>query len=123
MRNMVPPSSASSSSLKTGSSLLPPPTPKYILRGHTSPIQSLKFYAQNSRLVSGDSDGWIVVWDMATKRAVGCWKAHGGAILCVVGFEIQSVDAGQKETRIFTYVWNSTHLSSHARDPCLSLSY
>ena len=60
-----------------------PAVPAYILRGHTSPIHALHFFRQNASLASGDSDGWIVVWSLASKRAVAVWKAHEGAILGV----------------------------------------
>ncbi|OJD24062.1 hypothetical protein ACJ73_04578 [Blastomyces percursus] len=64
---------------------LPPATPVYILRGHGSPIHALHFYSVNSRLISGDEEGWVVVWSMSTKRAVVSWKAHESAILGVEG--------------------------------------
>jgi WD40 repeat protein len=67
---------------------LPPATPRYILRGHASPIQALHFCARNARLVSADADGWVVVWDMTTKRPRAVWRAHEGAVLEVKGFEI-----------------------------------
>jgi WD40 repeat protein len=60
---------------------LPPAQPAYILRGHGAQIHSTTFIRSNSRLVTGDADGWIVLWNMATKRAAAVWQAHGGAIL------------------------------------------
>lgn len=36
---------------------------------------------QNMRLVTGDADGWIVIWSLATKRAVAVWRAHEGTLL------------------------------------------
>ncbi|KAJ5098303.1 hypothetical protein N7532_005304 [Penicillium argentinense] len=64
-------------------------TPVYILRGHAAPIHALYVFSQNLRLVSGDAEGWIVVWDLVTKRPVTVWKAHKGAVLEVKGFSIQ----------------------------------
>ncbi|CDM30858.1 hypothetical protein DTO013E5_496 [Penicillium roqueforti] len=75
-----------------------PATPVYILRGHASPIHALNIYSQNLRLVSGDANGWIVVWDLVTKRPVTGWKAHEGAILEARGF---NVDLGA--TEIYTH--------------------
>lgn len=69
-------------------------TPVYILRGHASPIHALDIFAKNMRLVSGDAEGWIVIWDLVTKRPVVTWKAHEGAVLEVKGF---SVDGGVSE--------------------------
>lgn len=66
----------------------PPATPVYVLRGHASPIHSLNFYGSNSRLISGDADGWVVVWDLTSKRAVATWKAHEGSILGLTGVEV-----------------------------------
>lgn len=64
----------------------PPATPIYILRGHAAPIHALHVFKQNLRLVSGDADGWVVIWDLVTKRPVTVWKAHAGAVLEVKGF-------------------------------------
>lgn len=63
-----------------------PATPVYILRGHGSPIHALDIFSQNLRLVSGDANGWIVIWDLVSKRPVTVWKAHEGAVLEVKGF-------------------------------------
>ncbi|DAA72929.1 TPA_exp: Uncharacterized protein A8136_4854 [Trichophyton benhamiae CBS 112371] len=79
----------------------PPATPTYVLRGHASPIHSLNFYGSNSRLISGDADGWVVVWDVTSKRAVATWKAHEGSILAVVGIEV-NLETGV-ERRILTH--------------------
>ncbi|KAI9825353.1 MAG: ASTRA complex subunit [Phylliscum demangeonii] len=57
---------------------LPVPQPSYILRGHVAAVHSLEFIRGNSRLLSGDADGWVVLWDTTSKRARAAWKAHGG---------------------------------------------
>jgi hypothetical protein len=67
-----------------------PATPVYILRGHGASIHALHIYNQNLRLISGDANGWIVIWDLVTKRPVAVWKAHAGAVLEVKGFNIGS---------------------------------
>ncbi|KAH8705456.1 WD repeat protein [Talaromyces proteolyticus] len=64
----------------------PPATPRYILRGHASAIHALHFFAGNTRLISADAEGWIVVWDVTTKRPRAVWKAHEGAVLEVKGY-------------------------------------
>ena len=81
---------------------LAPATPSYILRGHASAIHALHFYSNNSRLVSGDAEGWIVIWSMMTKRPVAVWKAHEGAVLGAQGVEFTQGERG-KDCRIFTY--------------------
>ncbi|KAG0157388.1 hypothetical protein PDIDSM_4573 [Penicillium digitatum] len=75
-----------------------PATPKYILRGHASPIHALHIYSRNLRLVSGDANGWIVVWDLVTKRPVTAWKAHEGDILEARGYNV-----GSGATEIYTH--------------------
>lgn len=63
------------------STVLPPAQPSYILRGHASQVHSVQFARQNTRLITGDADGWIVYWKVETKRALAVWKAHNGPIL------------------------------------------
>ncbi|KAA8652449.1 hypothetical protein EYZ11_005078 [Aspergillus tanneri] len=77
---------------------LPPATPTYILRGHTAPIHGLHVFHHNLRLISGDANGWIVIWDLVSKRPVAVWKAHEGALLEVKGF---TLDDGV--TEIYTH--------------------
>lgn len=60
---------------------LPPAQPAYILRGHGSQIHATAFVRSNTRLVTGDADGWIVLWSLAIKRPSAVWKAHDGSIL------------------------------------------
>ena len=83
---------------------LPPATPTYILRGHASAIHALDFYLENSRLASGDADGWIVVWSLMTKRPVAAWKAHDGAILGVQAVDFRRAEHAS-EIRVYTYVF------------------
>jgi hypothetical protein len=65
------------------STTLPPAVPSCILRLHASHIHSVQFVRQNSRLLTGDADGWVVYWKVETKRPLGVWRAHDGP---VVGF-------------------------------------
>ncbi|KAL4985959.1 WD40-repeat-containing domain protein [Aspergillus falconensis] len=83
----------------TTSTLHPPATPTYILRGHGAPIHALQIFKQNLRLVSGDADGWIVVWDLIFKRPIAVWKAHEGAVLEVKGFSHR----GGRLTEMYTH--------------------
>ncbi|KAI1913740.1 Astra associated protein 1 Asa1 [Ophidiomyces ophidiicola] len=66
----------------------PPATPVYVLRGHAAAVHAIHFYSDNVRLASGDADGWVIIWDITTKRPVAAWKAHEGAIL-----NLKSVDS------------------------------
>lgn len=74
-----------------------PATPVYILRGHATPVHALHIFHHNLRLLSGDANGWIVIWDLVTKRPVTVWKAHEGAVLEVKGFNL-----GAGVTQIYT---------------------
>lgn len=66
---------------RTVKQALPPAQPRYVFRGHAAQIHTVTFIRSNSRLVTGDADGWIVIWSLATKRPVAVWKAHNNAIL------------------------------------------
>lgn len=91
--------SATMTSVTTSQQSLPPATPRYILRGHASAIQALHFFANNSRLISADADGWLVLWDVPSKRARAVWQAHQGAVLEVKGYQTTS-----HCTTIYSYV-------------------
>lgn len=74
-----------------------PATPVYILRGHAAPIHALHIFSRNLRLVSGDAEGWIVIWDLVSKRPVTVWKAHEGAVL-----EVKAFNTGASGSEIYT---------------------
>jgi ASTRA-associated protein 1 len=74
-----------------------PAVPVFILRGHTAPVHSLLFFASNSYLASGDSEGWIVIWSLASKRPIAVWKAHAAGISGI-------------------QVWGQDKLITHGRD-------
>lgn len=60
-----------------------PAVPTFILRGHDAAIHALHFYSRNTYLASGDSEGWLVIWSIATKRPAAVWKAHDGAVMAI----------------------------------------
>ncbi|EXJ94275.1 hypothetical protein A1O1_02668 [Capronia coronata CBS 617.96] len=74
-----------------------PAVPKYILRGHDAAIHALHFYSGNAFLASGDSDGWLVIWSLTTKRPVAVWKGHDGGVMAIQH-------------------WTTERLVSHGRD-------
>ena len=83
-----------------------PPVPKFILRGHASTVHALSFCAQNAYLLSGDAEGWLVLWSLATKRAAAVWKGHEGGILGVKewrGSHGEESGSGGEEFRIITH--------------------
>ncbi|OCK78945.1 ASTRA-associated protein 1 [Lepidopterella palustris CBS 459.81] len=87
---------------KVQTSTLPPAQPTYIFRGHTSHIHCVQIVRQNSRLLTGDADGWIVLWSLASKRPVAVWQGHDAAILGIAE-------------------WGPEKLLSHGRDNSLKV--
>ena len=83
--------------------LQPVPTPRYILRGHKSPIHALHIFGNNTYLASADADGWVVIWKLVNKRPVATWKAHEAVVLEVKGY-IWVEDKSISTLEIFTYV-------------------
>ncbi|WAO90618.1 Hypothetical protein NCS54_00805200 [Fusarium falciforme] len=62
------------------------PSPKSILRGHKSQVHAAVFIRSNERLVTGDADGFVVVWDLTIMRPKAVWRAHEKAILGIRGW-------------------------------------
>ncbi|KAI9840339.1 MAG: ASTRA complex subunit [Sclerophora amabilis] len=80
-----------------GKKQLPTAQPVYVLRGHSAQIHAVEFGLSNAQLITGDADGWLVVWDVAIKRPRRVWKAHDGAILGAAA-------------------WGNDRIISHGRD-------
>lgn len=55
------------------------PLLKLSLRGHKSSVSCIARVQDD--LVSADRDGWVVLWNLTTKRPRALWKAHQGQIL------------------------------------------
>ncbi|MCJ1381104.1 ASTRA complex subunit [Xylographa soralifera] len=68
---------------------LSPAQPAYVLRGHTSQVHALSFAHNNSRLFTGDADGWVVSWSLAYKRPTAVWRPHSSTVL---GFSVWGTD-------------------------------
>ncbi|CAI6273589.1 unnamed protein product [Periconia digitata] len=79
-----------------------PAQPSFVFRGHTAQIHSAHIVCRNTCLVTGDADGWVVLWKLETKRALAVWKAHDGAIL-------------------ETSMWGSDRFITHGRDHSLRI--
>jgi WD40 repeat protein len=50
------------------------------LEGHTHQVSALSFSSDGQRLVSGDSDGTIRLWDAASGKQVRLWRAAAGGL-------------------------------------------
>lgn len=76
-------------------SLQAPLQPIYVLRGHASEVHALHFYRANTRLVTGDASGWVIIWNVSSRRSVAVWKAHDSSILNIKDWD---------EDKIITWV-------------------
>ncbi|KAK3988213.1 ASTRA-associated protein 1 [Cladorrhinum sp. PSN332] len=74
-----------------------PAQPKSILRGHKTQVHATAFVRNNERLLTGDSEGFVVVWDLTIMRPRAVWQAHTKAILGIAG-------------------WGRDRIISHGRD-------
>jgi ASTRA-associated protein 1 len=77
-------------------SQLPSAQPRSILRGHKVQVHATAFVRSNDRLVSGDADGYVVVWDLTIMRPRAVWQAHSNAILGIASWGAD---------RLITYVY------------------
>jgi ASTRA-associated protein 1 len=95
----------------SGPPVPPPLQPRAILRGHAAAVHAAAFVrtglagassrpSTSRRLLTGDAEGWVVAWDLTTRRPRAVWKAHEGAILGLGEWAGGSGDEG----RIITYV-------------------
>ncbi|KAI6325470.1 ASTRA complex subunit [Pyricularia oryzae] len=74
-----------------------PAHPRSILRGHRAQVHAAAFVRNNERLVTGDADGFVVVWDLTIMRPRAVWRAHEDVLLGIGG-------------------WGTDRLITHGRD-------
>jgi len=86
--------------LERQTATLPPAQPTAILRGHASHIHATLFVRQNSRLLTGDADGWVVLWNVQTKRPTAVWPAHDGPILAFAQWGDANIITHGRDNRI-----------------------
>ncbi|KAH0602765.1 uncharacterized protein H6S33_008415 [Morchella sextelata] len=72
-----------------------PAQPVYVLRGHSAQIHAVVFTRDNERIITADADGWVVVWNVGTRRPVAVWKAHEGTVMNVVGWDGKIITHGR----------------------------
>lgn len=63
-----------------------PAQPRSILRGHKAQVHAAAFVRNNERLVTGDADGFVVVWDLTIMRPRAVWRAHDDVLLGIGGW-------------------------------------
>jgi WD40 repeat protein len=54
-----------------------------------------------------DADGWIVVWDMTSRRPIAVWKGHDAGVLSVHNWG---------EDKLITYIVRGQSDGRHGRD-------
>ncbi|KAG5974955.1 hypothetical protein E4U55_007954 [Claviceps digitariae] len=80
-----------------------PPAPKFIFRGHQAAVHAAAFLRNNERLATGDSQGFVVLWDLIIMRARAVWKAHQDAILGLCGWGSDKIITHGRDHRLI--VW------------------
>lgn len=93
-----------------------PLQPAYVLRGHAAAIHAVSFVRNNTRLLVGDADGWVTMWDVATRRPAAVWQAHTATILGVGSSTQDRIITHGRDRKLI--VWHITaddeHRLSHA---------
>ncbi|KAI6782768.1 ASTRA-associated protein-like protein [Emericellopsis cladophorae] len=81
-----------------------PPAPKSILRGHKSQVHASVFLDHDTtRLLTGDADGFVVLWDLTILRPRAVWRAHESAILGVRGWGTDKIITHGRDHKLI--VW------------------
>ncbi|CAK3928457.1 ASTRA-associated 1 [Lecanosticta acicola] len=83
-----------------------PAQPSYVLRGHSAQIHAVHFLRDNTRLLTGDADGFVVLWNTATKRAVAVWKPHSSTILGLESWDDDKIITHGRDNKLC--VWQLT---------------
>ncbi|KAG9953169.1 WD40 repeat-like protein, partial [Aureobasidium melanogenum] len=82
---------------------LPPAQPTYVLRGHNAQIHSVCFVRHNTRLLTGDAEGWLVLWNLASRRPVAVWRGHSAAILALSSWADDRLITHGRDSKL--HVW------------------
>ncbi|OBT68530.1 hypothetical protein VE03_01678 [Pseudogymnoascus sp. 23342-1-I1] len=90
----------------------PPPEATYIFRGHAAQIHSTQFIRGNTRLVTGDADGWIVLWGLASRRPTAVWRAHEAAILGVAEWGSDRLITHGKDNKLIVWKFSEEEEAS-----------
>ncbi|KAF8456956.1 WD40-repeat-containing domain protein [Terfezia claveryi] len=81
----------------------PPPLPLYVLRGHLAQINVVHFLRSNSRLLTGDAEGWVIMWKISSRRPLVVWRPHENAILGLREWGEDKVITHGRDNKL--YVW------------------
>ncbi|RHZ82901.1 hypothetical protein Glove_103g71 [Diversispora epigaea] len=89
-----------------------PMYPTYIFRGHEEQIMNLEFDENNSYILSGDSGGTIIIWDLITKRPIIKFQGHTKGILRVTLFHNKLISHGRDN---FIHIWKLDQYLKHLK--------
>lgn len=81
-----------------------PPQPKAILRGHKVQVHAAVFIRRNRRLVTGDADGFVVVWDLTIMRPRAVWQAHDNAILGLSEWGLDKIITHGRDNKLIVWM-------------------
>ena len=71
------------------------------LRGHARQVTCVAFHPDGNRILSGDTDGSVRVWDLAGRRAIHAFERRGGIIRCVaISPDGRTMAAGDEAGRV-----------------------
>ncbi|KAI8365504.1 WD40-repeat-containing domain protein [Choanephora cucurbitarum] len=99
----------------------PPPPPEYIFREHKSTINYVHMFEQDQYFASCDSDGWIVIWRLKTRRPIHKWKAHEDSCLKVLTIGVDRIISQGRDNMI--HVWKFSVENSQAPELTSSVVY
>lgn len=91
-----------------------PLAPTFVLRGHPADVQCIQFTSifihdvRTSILISGDADGFVLIWSLKEYRPIAIWQAHRASVLTVTKFQDYLVTHGRDNK---LYVWDLDHLT------------
>ncbi|KAF4552133.1 WD domain-containing protein 7 [Elsinoe fawcettii] len=94
-----------------------PLQPSYVFRGHSAPIHAVHFLRDNSRLLTGDAEGWVIQWDMVTRRPAAVWQPHNAVILGLGSWGNDKIITHGRDNKL--HVW----LVREQDEPTLSQAY
>ena len=86
---------------------LAPAQPTYVLRGHAAPVHCVQFVNSNAHLITGDAEGWVVIWDVTTKRPLSVWRAHDEALLATAAWAPDRIITHGRDHRICVWQWRA----------------
>jgi WD40 repeat protein len=103
---------------------------EHMLEKHPVAVTSIAFSADDSRLVSADTNGTLIIWDTASRMPVGQpLHEHTGQIWTVAASPTGSMIAsGGQDGRVILWditgpTFHSTRMLEHHRGPLMAVAY